>query len=222
MTLLLAARAMDGLVALSDRKESVPESQGNEVSKCHLDSAGGFYLARSGDGTAAAHILGSLKQCRISSDAVFKKVEALAAGLYSKHMRYGPVAGHLVVARGGRIGLYTVHIEYCDAVFAPNNEAMPTEGDYGAIALCKNLAQNMALASMPCEAVAGYLHTLVSRIAETVESVGRRDMFGIDVAVFAEAGGAWMLERCTGAMGAIDVVYREVGAGPPFGRNMGA
>lgn len=221
MTLLLAARAMDGLVAISDRKESVPESQGNEVSKCHLDSTGGFYLALSGDGTASTYLLGELRQGRISSDVIFKEIEKLAASMHSRYVEYDPVVGHLVVAKGNGIRLYTVRIEYGNAVFAPNNEAMLAEGDYGAIALFKNLAQNMALASMPCEAVARYLHTLVSRIAETVESVGRRDMYGIDVAVFAKAGGARMLERCTGAMGTIDVVYKASGAGPLFGRNGG-
>lgn len=56
LTLLLAARARDGVVALSDRKESVGESKANKVKKYHLDDGGSYYVALSGDGEVAAPV----------------------------------------------------------------------------------------------------------------------------------------------------------------------
>ena len=53
----MAMRAGDGIAAVSDRKESLPDSAGREVTKCLLDASGLFYLSLSGDGRAARSIL---------------------------------------------------------------------------------------------------------------------------------------------------------------------
>lgn len=221
MTLLIAARTKDGLVAVSDRKESVAGAGANEVTKCHLDAAGEFCLALSGDGAMAARILRDLKGRRIRGAAVFREIEILAARLHAQSRSYAVLAGHLVVVDGGKIKMYTVSIRAGITVFGSSTDAVPAEGDYGATAVCKNLAQGMELSSMTCEAAARYLHTLADRAAETVESVGRRSEYGIDMVVFKEGGGAWRLERRAENLGTIDVRFRESGSGPLFGRNGG-
>lgn len=139
MTFLVAARAKDGLVAPSDRKETIPEPNGNEVSKYCLDVVKGFYLALSGDGVAADPILNELRKSGVSSTVALKEMERLAANTQLARPGHDPVAGHLVVAERGEIELYTVYIEKGRGRVAPNNAAMPTEGDYRAVALCKNL-----------------------------------------------------------------------------------
>lgn len=218
MTFLVAARAKDGLVALSDRKETIPEPNGNEVSKYYLDVVKGFYLALSGDGVAAAYILNELRKSGVSSTVALKEMERLAANTQLAQPGHDPVAGHLVVAERGGIEHYTVNIENGMATVDPNSAAMPTEGDYRAVALCKNLTWGVDLTGMSCEEVAKYLHTLVNRIAETVGSVGDRDTYGIDMAIFT-VGGVGMLERRTDKMGTISVVYKTGETGPLFGRN---
>lgn len=219
LALLVAARANDGLVAPSGRRESAGGSRGNGVSKCHLDAAGEFCIALSGDAVAAAHVLNQLARRRISSADVFKKLEGMAAGVHSARRLSSVVAGHLTVAQNGGIGLHTVSINHGIALFTPNDEPMPAEGDCGATALCRNPAQDMALEDMSCEAAARYLHTLASRIAETVKGAGGRGRYGIDMAIFTVAGDARLLKRRTDKMGTIEVRFKEDGTGTRPGRN---
>lgn len=215
MTLLAAARAKDGIVAISDRKESVDESLSNEVTKYYADAAGGFYIALAGDGTAARHLLNRLSRSEVASGGIFRELDRLAVELYVDHQKAGHVAGHLIVANRGKLEVYTVSIVSGIAVFAPNRDALPVEGDYGAIVLCKDYARDMSLPDMSCETAAKCLHTIAGRIAETIDSVGERDIYGIDVVVLAASGAITKMARRTDEMGTLTIRFSEYGAEAP-------
>ena len=188
MALLVAARTRDGVVGPSDRKESVQGSPGNEVTKYHLDAAVGFYIALAGDGTAARHLLSRIKRRQISAADIFREIDSLAAESHAALQKTWQVAGHLIVAKSGRIEVYSVSIVSGIAVFLPSDDALRLEGDYGAMVLCRNFARDVALAGMRSETAAKCLHTIAGRIAETVDSVGERGKYGMDMVVLAGAG----------------------------------
>ena len=222
LTLLLAARARDGVVALSDRKETVGVSRANEVKKYHLDDRGSCYVALSGDGEVAAYILRQLGRSQVAGSGVFDELRRLAELLKEERLQHGTVVGHLVVAEPGEIKMYTIRIESGAAEFRPVGEEAPAEGDKRAIAIFENLAMDAKLCDMPCETVVRFLHTLASRIAETVKSVGRHDEYGMDTVVFAKSGGAKWLDRHKEATGALDVLFRPYHGELQFSGNGGA
>ena len=127
----------------------------------------------------------------------------------------------LIVAKSGKIEVYSVSIVSGIAVFLPSDDALPLEGDYGAAVLCRNFARDVALADMRTETAAKCLHTIAGRIAETVDSVGERGKYGMDMVVFTSAGAVAKLARRTGKMGTLSVRFSEHGAEPLFGRNGG-
>lgn len=221
MTLLLVARAKDGVVALSDRKESVGEMEGNEVTKYRLGGGGSYYVAFSGDGAAAAYILNELGGSQAVGSDVLGELRRLAGLVERGHKQHDMVAGLLVVAEPGKVGIYAIHIADGAAEFYPVTNSSPAEGDVRAIAIFENLVKDVVLLDMPCELAVKYLHTLVSRIAETVSTVGRRDKYGIDAVVFTEAGGTRRLVRQKGAMGTLDMRFHPYGGGQPFDENGG-
>ena len=214
LTLLVAARTRDGIAALSDRKESVRGSGGNEVSKYYLDAAGGCYMSLSGYGDAAGHLLGRLGRRQTTAAGTFREIDSLVAGLHAARQKTGHMAGRLILAGGGRFEPYTVTMVSGIAAFVPNRESLPVEGDFGAIVLCKNLARDVALPGMPCK-TAKCLHAIASRMAEAAGGAGERDKYGIDIVVFTMAGAAARMLRRTDRMGTLSIRFDELaGTGP--------
>ena len=156
----------------------------------------------------AAYILGQLGHSQVAGAGVFGELRRLAETLKEERPQHGTVAGHLVVAEPGEIKIYAFRIEGGAAKFRPVDKEAPAEGDIRATAIFENLVIDAKLCDMPCETAVRFLHTLASRIAETVESVGRRDEYGMDTVVFAESGGARRLKRNKEAIGALDVLFR--------------
>lgn len=207
-------------MALSDRKEATIGGPCREVTKCHLDTAGGYYIALAGDGTAAGRLLSDPRSSHIPRVGIFREIERLAAEAYAAPDTKN-TAGHLIVSDDGGFSMYDVLAASGSAEFFRSDEDMCAEGDRGAIAICKDLAQDMALADMPCEAAVKCLHTLAARVAKTVDSVGGRSKYGIDMVVFAEAGTAREIPRRTDGMGAIRARFAGFGEGLSRGQNRG-
>ena len=220
MTLLVISRCKDCILALSDRREGVAQSDPNEVTKYYLSDTGEIYMALSGDGEMARDILDGLRIRRPSGAGVFREIDRLAAKLFAKRPE-GQVAGHLIVSDGGEFKVYAISIAFGVLAYAQNYDPIHAEGDIRAAAICENLAGDLHLADMPCETAARCMHAMVSRIAETVESVGEYDQYGIDMVAFTAAGTAMQLRRCTDAMGSIRVQFEASGTGPVFGPSGG-
>ena len=220
MAFLAIGHARDCILALSDRRESVDQSDPNEVTKYCLCVAEGYYIALSGDGKTASGLLNELGISQPSRANVFKEIDRLAAKLYLSHHE-GNVAGHLIVSDGGEFKTYAISIVSGILAYYQIADPMLAEGDAGAVALCKRLARDIPMSDMPCEAAARRLHTMASYIAETVESVGDRDEFGFDMVVFSKPGTAMQLRRRTDAMGSIRARFEASGAGPLFGPDGG-
>ena len=220
MTLLVISRCKDCILALSDRRECVAQSDPNEVTKYHLSDAGEIYIALAGDGEMAGDILSEPSIRHPSGADVFRKIDRLAAKLFAGRPE-GQVAGHLILSDGGEFKAYAISIAYGVLAYARNYDPIHTEGGIGAAAICENLARDLHLEDMPCEAAARCMHAMVSRIAETVESVGGYDRYGIDVVAFTAAGATMQLRRCTDRMGSIRVQFEASGTRPVFGPSGG-
>ncbi len=203
-------------MALSDRKESVSQSDPNEVTKCYLCVAEGYYMALSGSGKTASGLLNELRINEPSVADIFKEIDRLAAKLYLSHQE-GNVAGHLIVADGGEFKVYGFTIVSGIMAYHQYTSGMVAEGDAGAVALCERLARDMPMSDMPCETAARCLHTMASCIAETVESVGGGDEYGFDMVVFSNSGTMTQLWRRTDRVGSIRARFEPSGAGLLFG-----
>lgn len=221
MTLLVAARAKDCIVALSDRKERVGGFKCNEVTKYYLSTDGGFYIALAGDGGVAGLLLEELKRRQPSTADIFKEIDRIVAQLFAMN-HVGRVSGHLIVADGGEFKVYTISIAFGISAYQHNTDAMPVEDDRGAVAVCRNLARGVSLSDMPCEDAVRCLHTIADSIAETVDTVGDRTRYGIDIVVFASAGTVTQLRRRTDRMGTIRVIFEASGMKPLFSPGGGA
>ncbi len=221
MTLLATSRGRDCILALSDRMESVDQSDPNEVTKFCLSYEGGFYIALSGDGKSARYLLNKLRPLQPSGDGIFREIDRVVAGM-SEMFQWGHVAGHLIVPDGSEFKVYSISV--ASGIFAYYQLADPThaEGDARAVAIYKRLARDIPMSDMPCETAARCLHTMASYIAETVDTVGRSGKYGFDMAVFARSGTMTQLRRRTDTMGSICARFEASDAGPIFGPDVGA
>ena len=216
MTFLAIAHARGCILALSDRREGVAQSDPSEVAKCHLSDTGEIYMSLSGDGEFAGRLLGDLRLRRPSGADIFREIDGMAAELFAMQIS-GEVAGHPIVLDGDEFKVYSITIAHGIPVYYQLTDAVLADGDAGAVALCKRLARDIPMSDMPCEAAARCLHTMASYIAETVESVGDRDKFGFDMVVFSKPGTAMQLRRSTDTMGSIHARFEPSGTGPLFG-----
>ena len=211
MTLLMAMRAGDGIAAVSDRKESLPDSAGREVTKCLLDAGGRFYLSLSGDGRAARSILDSIKAAGPAGPAW--KIFDLMGAMRGRYPSMS-VDGILVVAGAQGPEMYDIYVRSGRTYLYENDDATSVHGDYAAHVLCRHLARGLDARSLSRGAAAAHLHVLASSVAETVDSVGGRDEYGFDlVTIGAAAGDAALLWRQADALGALEVRFRMSGAG---------
>ena len=215
LTLLVISRCKDCILALSDRREGVAQSDPNEVTKYYLSDTGEIYIALAGDGEMARDILDEMSIRRPSGAIFFREMDKVSAELFARRPE-GQVAGHLILSDGGEFKVYAISIAYGVLAYAQNYDPIHTEGDIGAAAICGNLARDLHLADMPCETAARCMHAMVSRIAETVESVGEYDRYGIDMVAFTAAGTTMQLRRCTDKIGSIRARFESSGTGPVF------
>ena len=220
MTLLVIRRAKGGIVALSDRMESVGQSGANEVTKYYLSVSGGFYIALAGDGETARHILSELRHRQPSGADVFREIDRIAAELFIKN-RAGHVEGHLIVADGCEFRVYAISVVSGIMAYSQHSGTIPAEGDLGAVALYDGLVRDLPLSDMPCDTAAKCLHTVAGRVAEAVDSVGDRAKYGIDMVVFEESGTMTQLRRRTDKMGTIRVSFEPSDTGPLLGPSGG-
>ena len=220
MTLLAIGRGRDCILALSDRMESVDQSDPNEVTKCHLSYEGRFYIALSGNGKTAGYLLNKLRLLQPSGASVFMEIDRIVAGMY-KAGHVGQVAGHLIVSEDGEFKVYAISIATGIFAYYELADPMPADGDIRAVAIYKRLARDIPMSDMPCETAARCLHTMASYIAETVDSVGSGGEFGFDMAMFAKSGTMMQLQRRTDRMGTIHVRFEPSGTGPLFGPDEG-
>ena len=221
MTFLVIGSARDCILALSDRMESVAQSDPNEVTKYYLCGASGFYIALSGDDKFAGRLLSELRLRQPSGAGVFREIDRISAKLFAVQLT-GQVAGHLIVADGGEFRAYTITVVSGIAVYVQNDDPIHMEVDMRATAVCSNLALDMPLSEMPCETAVKCLHSMAGRIAETVDSVGDGGKYGFDVVVFSKSGAVTELRRCTDRMGSIRARFEASDTGPLLGPNGGA
>ena len=210
MTLLMAMRAGDGIAAVADRKESLPGHAGREVTKCLLDAGGRFYISLSGDGLAARAILDS-----IGPSGPAWKISDLVEAMHEECHSDMSVDGILVVAAARGPEIYDIYIRDGQIDLYANDDAASVHGDYAAHVLCRHLAKGLDARYLSRGAAAAHLHVLASSVAETVDSVGRRDEYGFDLATIGAAAGgsAASLWRQADALGALEVRFRMSGAG---------
>ena len=220
MTFLAMGRAKDCILALSDRMESVAQSDPNEVTKYYLCDTGRFYIALSGDGVFAGRLLSELRLRQPSGAGVFREIDRIAAELFAMELR-GQVAGHLIVADDGEFRAYTITIVSGIAVYVQNDDPIHMEGDIGAASVCRNLALDMPLSDMPGETAVKCLHSMAGRIAETVDSVGDGGKYGFDMVVFSKSGAVTELRRRTDRMGLIRAHFEPSDTGPLLGPDGG-
>ncbi len=218
MTLLLIGCGRDCILALSDRKESVDQSDPNEVTKYYLSDAGDVYMALAGNAETAENLLSEVRLRRPSGAGIFREIDRVAAELFAKQIRE-EVAGHLIVADGGEFKVYGITVASGIAAYYQRTDIIPAEGDLRAVAIYKRLARDISMSDMPCETATRCLHTMASYIAETVESVGEYDQYGFDMVVFPKSGDAMELRRRTDTMGSIRTRFEPSGTGPLFGPN---
>ena len=220
MTLLVIRRAKGGIVALSDRMESIGQSDANEVTKYYLSVSGGFYIALAGDGETARHILSELRHRQPSAADVFKEIDRIAAELFAKNLA-GHVEGHLILVDGCELRVYAISVVSGIMAYSQHSGTIPAEGDLGAVALYNGLVRDLPLSDMPCDTAAKCLHTVAGRVAEAVDSVGDRAKYGIDMVVFEESGTMTQLRRRTDKMGTIRVSFEPSDTEPLLGPSGG-
>ena len=216
MTLLLASHATDGLVALSDRKETYQRGLPKDVKKHLLDKRRRFYISLAGDGKLAKGVLRRLARARTGPADVLARIRGIAKDLHARQPRRAASAdGFLIVLERQGPRLYSIGINGGDVDVAEDRAGVHAHGDGSARTLCEYITKKSGLAGMRCEDVARRLHVLASDVAEHVDSVGERDKYGFDLVVFA-AGGTKLVERDTERRGLIDVSFRMEGqAGSP-------
>lgn len=218
LTLLMVMRAGDGIAAVSDRKESMPDRPGREVSKYHLDAGGRFYISLSGDALTAAAILDHAATFKIADiDRMVRDIEAV---IRDKHRRRPHVDGIIALADTGKTKLYDIYIRDGRVDAFANSDATSVHGDYAANVLCRHLTKNLDVRSLSCDAAAAHLHVLASSVAETVDSVGTRDEYGFDLVLMETAGGTCLLERQTTTRGTLKVQFLMANAVRRGGRGV--
>lgn len=220
LTLLMAMRADDGIAAVSDRKASLSDHTGREVTKCHLDAGGRFYLSLSGDGRTAKAILDHIRAAGPSG--ISRKISDLAAAMHEEYQLGASVDGILVVAGVRGLEMSDIYIRGGQTHLYVNDDASSVHGDYAATVLCRHITKSLDARALSCDAVAAHLHVLASSVAETVDSVGKREEYGFDLAVIDAAGGPVMLWRQAGALGTLEVRFRTSGTGRSGRRPGGA
>ena len=220
MTLLVVRHAKECIAELSDRMKSVAQSSPNDVTEYDLGGAGGFYMALSGDARMAKYLPSEPRLRQPSGAGVFREIGRLAAECYLAR-RAENVAGHLIVASGGEFRACTASIISGITGLTESDDAMQAEGGSGAAAICRNLALDASLSEMPCETAVKFLHSMASRIAKTVDSVGDGGKYGFDVVVFAKSGTTTELRRRTDRMGSIRARFKASDTGPLLGPNGG-
>lgn len=224
MTLIIASQAGDGAAAVSDRKEGRPD---REVTKCHMDDNGRFYIALAGDGRAASGLLRRVAVDKtIRAAGIEKRIRDLAASIYDQGQAHAKVDGILITSGSQGWKMYDLYISDGRADLCPNDDATSMHGDYAAVAICRSLTASLNTKQKRSSEVAAILHILASKVATTVDSVGGRREYGFDLAVFGQ-GRARLLERCAVEMGTLEILFRmgpaagQAGTGKEWGQAHG-
>ena len=223
MTLLVAMHATDGIVALSDRKEIYPLEPPRDVKKYYLDGRGRFYISLAGDGKLAEVVLRNLARARTGPSDVRGRIRDIVKKLPSKTRRKDPRAdGFLITVEQQRPRLYSISIGDGRVDVFESRVGASAHGDGRAKVLFQYIAKKASHSGMQCREAAWHLHVLASDVAEHVESVGRRDEYGFDLALFVTASGTRLPERDMEWHGRIDVRFRPAAqAAPPATRGGG-
>lgn len=205
MTLLMAVKADDGFVAISDRKETYANKPPKNVRKYHMDKKGGFYVSLAGDGRLAQGVLDKLSKARTGPADVIERIRMIASALSTKRkQRPASVDGILIIAEHRIVRMYDINIVGRRVGVLENRGVVSIRGDGGARILCKYVAGKVDFSGTACETTARMLHVLASDVAEHVESVGGR-RYGFDLGMIVAGGQGDILERCAERFGRIDI-----------------
>lgn len=205
MTLLMAAWAIDGVAAVSDRKESPPN---REVTKYHMGGNGGFYISLAGDGRAASGLLRRVAEDKtVQAADIEEKIRDFVASLHDLGQSYADVDGILIMYGSQPYKMYDLYINDGCVQLNPNYDAISMHGDYAAIAICRSLTAGLDTRRMRSGEAAAILHMLASKAAATVDSVGGRKEYGFDLAIFGVSGRTKLLKRCTDKLGTVEVLF---------------
>lgn len=211
MTLLTAMRARDGTAIVPCRKEGLPNRAGREATECRLDAGGRLCLSLSGGARVAKFMLVCIRDCGFAG--LGQKTSELAASIHDRH-QCGPSAEGILVMPGiWGLEIYGILARDGHATIFANNGASSMHGAHAAIVPCRRLAKDPGIRSLSCDAAAAHLHVLASSVAETVDSVGKRDKYGFDLVLMKAAGEFGLLSRPTDVFGTITVQFRMDGAG---------
>lgn len=209
MTLLMVVRTVDGLAAISDRKETYADISPKNVKKCHMDKGGRFYVSFAGDGDLAEAVLNRLARARTGPADVVGKIRQIAADLSTESIRKTRrVSGFLITVYRQSLKLYSIDLVGDHVDVLESDAAVSIRGDGHARHLCDYIVKKAPFSGMTYEAAAKHLHALASDVAEHVESVGGHDSYGFDLGFFSTAGGSKLRERLTEQFGQVDVRFR--------------
>ena len=215
MTLLMAAWAIDGVAAVSDRKES---QTNREVTKYHMSGNGGFYISLAGDGRVAKGLLQKVAEDETAHAAgIEEKIRDFAASIYNTRQSTTRVDGILITSGLQSYRMYDLYIRGGRARLYPNDDAISMQGDYAAITICRSLTAGLDMRRRRSGEAAALLHMLASKAAATVDSVGGREKYGFDLAIFGAPGRAEILKRCTDELGTVEVIFHIGPAGEKAG-----
>ena len=146
----------------------------------------------------------------------------LAASLHDPGQSNAMVDGILIMYGSQTYKMYDLYISDGLVQLNPNDDAISMHGDYAAIAICKSLTASLDTRRMRSGEAAAILHMLASKAAATVDSVGRREEYGFDLAIFGVSGRTKLLERCTDKLGTVEVLFHVGQAGGQIGAGSGA
>lgn len=211
MTFIMAARADGGVAAISDRKEGCPD---REVTKCHMDGNGGFYIALAGDGRTASGLLRRIAEDKtVQAAGIEERIRDLVASIYEQGQPHAQVDGIYITAGSQGYRIYDLYVSDGHADLCPNYDATSMHGDYAAISICRSLTANLNITRKSPGEAAAILHILASKVATTVGSVGGREKYGFDLAVLGALGSAELFKRCTDKLGTLEILFRIDPAG---------
>lgn len=219
MTLLMAAWTIDGVAAVSDRKESPTD---REVTKYHMGRNSGFYISLGGDGRTASGLLREVaKDKTVRASDIEEKIRDLAASLHDPGQPSADIDGILIMYGSQTYKMYDLYISDGHVQLDPNHDAISMHGDYAAVVICKSLTASLDTGQMRSGEAAAILHMLASKAAATVDSVGSREEYGFDLAIFGMSGRTKLLKRCTDKLGTLEVLFHVGQAGGQVGAGRG-
>lgn len=185
MTLIVYAKCRDGHIIALDRKENSLYGAPSESEKYYFNENAQFLLALGQDGWYAKSLFGLLsRDDSINNSNIKQKIAEKVRTIYAQDQQRFLLLGFLLVKEGEDIKLYNVKIENDNCDLQLTDTLFSMVGDNRAQVLTNHLLRNVQIHELPCEMAAKHISAIIRDIADSVETVGKVERFGIDVFAF--------------------------------------